>query len=588
MKQTHRLSRYRLSVLLLAFLALFGCLPLLVQALSGTIRNQGVFARQEQEKLTRNIELLRQDAVGDLAAVRRQLAQVTEGMGAIPTDGSVSETAAQNWIASYLRSFQDTTANHFATRIVDLINGRAQRSTVPEIQAVMDQALDRVLGGEELPYALVPRGLDEDPLVVVTEVVRKPGGREPAYVLQATVPLPIRRNHLDEVYLIDLRARGRVVWATNTEADLVWRAIQQSAVVKSFLALPRDHDIIPVLEYPLRIGAKVTPMIGQATRLGVTGWGLVVQQRSADAFVELRRLIKDSLITLLVMLLLAVALGAVASRLITKPIERLAQTTHAIAHGQFGERVEPVGFGSELADLAASFNRMSAQIRDHVERLRHAAQLNRDLFIGSIRALLAAIEAKEPYTRGHTERVASYSQAVARHLNLTREFQERVWIAGLLHDVGKIGIEDRVLKKGDRLTDEEYAEMKRHPVIGAEIMASIDLLKDTLPAIRWHHEDWDGSGYPDRLRGEEIPLMARIVAVADTFDAITTQRVYQNPYTNEQALAIITKLIGKRFDPQVANAFLAANAAGDIRAAQPAVEAELRAVAPTEVVGAHS
>ena len=143
--------------------------------------------------------------------------------------------------------------------------------------------------------------------------------------------------------------------------------------------------------------------------------------------------------------------------------------------------------------------------------------------------------------------------------------QHRVWVGALLHDVGKIGIEDRILKKGGVLTDDEYEQMKLHPVIGAEIMSRIEQLREMIPAIRWHHEAWNGAGYPDGFVADKTPLMARIVAVADTFDAITTNRPYQRAYETEFAVKRITELAGQRFDAKVVSAFLQAFKAGEVK-----------------------
>jgi len=223
---------------------------------------------------------------------------------------------------------------------------------------------------------------------------------------------------------------------------------------------------------------------------------------------------------------------------------------------------------------------MAAHVEDHVGRLREAANKNRELFISSIRAFAAAIDAKDPYTRGHSERVAELSRAISRALGMNEEFQQRLWIGALLHDIGKIGIEDRILKKSGVLTPEEFELMKTHPSVGAEILQPIDALREMLPAVKWHHESWNGRGYPDRLKGEAIPLMARIVAVADTFDAITTSRPYQAAYERAYAADLITQLAGSRFDAKVVTAFLRAFEGGALmqevhERARPDLEVEL-------------
>jgi HD-GYP domain-containing protein (c-di-GMP phosphodiesterase class II) len=154
--------------------------------------------------------------------------------------------------------------------------------------------------------------------------------------------------------------------------------------------------------------------------------------------------------------------------------------------------------------------------------------------------------------------------AIARHLGLNQEEVFRVRISAILHDVGKLGIRDGILNKPGGLTDEEFAVMKRHTDIGAQIMSPIRMLKDIIPGIRNHHEAWNGSGYPDRLQEEEIPMVARIIGVADTFDAMTTNRPYQKAMTLEVVLDKMRSMAGSRFDPAVIEGFLAAVAAGDI------------------------
>ena len=170
--------------------------------------------------------------------------------------------------------------------------------------------------------------------------------------------------------------------------------------------------------------------------------------------------------------------------------------------------------------------------------------------------------------------MANFSRTIARHLELSEELQHQVWVGALLHDVGKIGINDSILGKGGVLTPEEYEQMKQHTVIGAEILSPIDQLREMLPAVRWHHESWDGTGYPDGLGAEEIPLIARIVSVADSFDAITVSRPYQRFRPIDEAVRMITNLTDRRFDTEVVEAFMAAYEGGEIRVQKHTKEPE--------------
>ena len=177
-----------------------------------------------------------------------------------------------------------------------------------------------------------------------------------------------------------------------------------------------------------------------------------------------------------------------------------------------------------------------------------------------------ALDLRDRETEGHSLRVTEMGVRLARAMGMSEEEVERVHLSGIIHDVGKIGIEDKILRKPAALTDDEYEIMKQHPRKGEHILAAVPLLKDMAGAGLMHHENWDGSGYPDGLKGEQIPLFARIVAVADTFDAITTNRPYQQAYSLKFAVETITRLTGGRFDAKVVTAFLRAFEAGEIRA----------------------
>jgi HD-GYP domain-containing protein (c-di-GMP phosphodiesterase class II) len=208
---------------------------------------------------------------------------------------------------------------------------------------------------------------------------------------------------------------------------------------------------------------------------------------------------------------------------------------------------------------------MSEELERFVEDLKRAADENRALFMGSIQMLAGAVDEKDPYTRGHSDRVTRYSLLIAKEMKLDNTFMETLQISAQLHDVGKIGIEDHILKKPGALTEEEFEVMKTHTTKGANILRPVTQLAEMLPGIELHHEALDGRGYPYGLKGDQIPLLARVIAVADTFDALTTNRPYQQAHTPEQALGIIKGLAGKRLDPVAVTALLAVYERGEIK-----------------------
>jgi putative nucleotidyltransferase with HDIG domain len=178
--------------------------------------------------------------------------------------------------------------------------------------------------------------------------------------------------------------------------------------------------------------------------------------------------------------------------------------------------------------------------------------------------LAGAVDEKDPYTRGHSDRVTRYSVIIARELGLSNEEVEKIRIAAQLHDVGKIGIEDRILKKPGALTPEEFDIMKTHTTKGANILRPVEQLREMLPGIELHHESLDGRGYPHGLKGDHIPLVARIITVADTFDAMTTNRPYQAAMEPDYVIRIITSLVHTKFDPKVVAALTSAHHKGEL------------------------
>lgn len=180
----------------------------------------------------------------------------------------------------------------------------------------------------------------------------------------------------------------------------------------------------------------------------------------------------------------------------------------------------------------------------------------KELFIQTSFALAIAIEKRDPYTGGHTKRVLDYSLQIGKVLGLRGKEIEGLKISAILHDIGKIGIPDSILAKPTTLTAKEFRKIKEHPVIGAEILRGISGMDRIVNAIKYHHERWDGKGYPENLKGEEIPLWARIISIADTFDALTTSRPYRGRISEKEAIEEIEKNIGKQFCPHCGEAFL--------------------------------
>jgi putative nucleotidyltransferase with HDIG domain len=244
------------------------------------------------------------------------------------------------------------------------------------------------------------------------------------------------------------------------------------------------------------------------------------------------------------------------ARGITRPVRRLVEGTQQTAGGSFGIQV-PVEGPPEIAELARTFNDASSRLhRYDVENKQLLAAVERG-YLETLRALVNAIEAKDPYTAGHSQRTAEVAVAIAQEMKLPDDQLTEIEFGGLLHDIGKIGIAEQILRKPAVLDEAEMKVMRGHPAIGDAIVHDIDLLKKIRPMVRNHHERFDGSGYPDGLRGDEIPLGARIIAVADTYDAITSDRVYQPGRPPNEAVPILKRLSGVTLDQQVVDALFA-------------------------------
>ncbi len=566
------LSRLPLRHLVLLTLLLSGIVPLAVSSLLLVRQNRDILETQEKSYLTRSAQFLSVELSGSLATARDQLRQLGETMMSLPAEGGIDGQLASPWLQQRVAAFLEAHPSFLVMRVLNQAGSGPQFAAAPvsaEGLEALQGAFRELSDSDRLAYRFVTDPGSGRPAAVVALAL----GPERDLVLEGVVEVGSLAAFFEEqaqgdvgVFLID--RVGRVLWSEGSTEE-VDQAIANADLVRDFVNVPLNLTA----EYPLEIGGEEHEMLGRVSPVAEPGWGVVVQKPAATAFGAARQMVLQTALSTAVLIVLASILAAWVSRRISRPIQELTETSHEIATGNFGKRVEVAGVGSEIQQLGRDFNQMSEHVQGYVERLQKAAQANRELFIGSMRAFVAAIDAKDPYTRGHSERVAAHSRTIAKRLGLDSDMQHRVWVGALLHDVGKIGIEDRILKKGGVLTDDEYEQMKLHPVIGAEIMRRIEQLREMIPAIRWHHEAWNGAGYPDGLLADKIPLMARIVGIADTFDAITTNRPYQRAYETEFAVKRITELAGQRFDAKVVSAFLQAYKAGEVQVRKITAEA---------------
>ena len=389
----------------------------------------------------------------------------------------------------------------------------------------------------------------------VFKAVQQPTSKSERELLNAGLPV---------VFVVDQNGRAvahpdaSVAFAQKPMTDLKvvedWQesGLQVQSALSPFTVV-RDGRKVEML------GSYATAELDKNARLGV-----IAIQDEAAALASVTDMRWQTLWISLGSALLVLLIGFFFAQKLSDPVRELAAGAHRIASGDFSQRIE-VKSRTELGDLGNSFNVMTDQIERYIRDLQNSARENRELFLGTVKSLAAAIDGKDPYTRGHSERVSRMSVAIAQRLGLHDDECEKIRISALLHDVGKIGIDDSILKKPAALTDEEYEIMKQHPQKGYKIMSQIPAMKEFLAGMYMHHEMVNGQGYPQGLKGDDIPLMGRIVAVADTFDAMTTDRPYQKAMKFEDALSRIESFVGTRYDPAVVSALSEACREGQIR-----------------------
>ena len=317
-------------------------------------------------------------------------------------------------------------------------------------------------------------------------------------------------------------------------------------------ALPANVTALIGQEQPVRLmetlaghqyGVLFTDWTMRGTLLGYLSVALPADSLNASI-----AQINGVLILLFVLAaLLTLLIGGVLANRISRPIEQLVASTRAVAGGNLSHRASVRG-RDEIGYLALSFNEMTASLEAKTRALEES-------YFASMEALARALDARDASTFGHSARVAAISMELADALDLPTSQREALRRAALLHDIGKIGVNDRILRKPGPLSTAELAEIREHPLTGYDMLRGLPFLQESLAAVRHHHERWDGTGYPDRLKGEAIPLIVRILSVADVFDATSSKRPYRTGESLHFARQVIKEGAGTQLDPRVVKAF---------------------------------
>jgi len=297
-------------------------------------------------------------------------------------------------------------------------------------------------------------------------------------------------------------------------------------------------------------GTGKEAVVAAYTLVPEVDWGIVSEQPVVQAYRQVEAMEQRILLGLGGAILVACILAATFSRNLTRPLKNFTSKALELANGKFGAEVD-IRQKNELGELAQTFNYMSKQLMAYDQENRRLYESLEQGYLETIVALANSIDSKDAYTRGHSQRVGDVAVEIGRELNLPERQLKQLQYGGILHDIGKIGIVESILCKQSRLTDAEMAIMREHPAIGDSIIGPVSFLAGVRTCVRSHHERWDGTGYPDKIKGEDIPLLARIVACADTFDACTSTRPYQKAMPLEQAMQILDKLSGAQLDPKV-------------------------------------
>jgi putative nucleotidyltransferase with HDIG domain len=565
--------RVRILYLILLILIGISALPLWFYGSMMVTRNREILETQQRilqysisQSLSREISLYLENTQQRLREFFEEVTPLAAGVGGM-------KYATDPRLRNALQQFaSDSPEVLYATAL----NKEARGVQAGSFNATTDAFLRKALESGFLaasqgalyqsdPITIVRNGKSEPVVVWARPVVAKGQFQGVIATVVTLAPLLERLTEAKqaglEAYIVD--NSGRLVASNNPEKNVAGKDMVDVPIVQKFLAwrgMARASETIP---FDLADGRETVAMLGTYSPIQNWNWGVFVQRKLSEAFYEVDQMRRDTMLVGVLVIILSLIIAVLSAKFITRPLDSLTRTARSIAQRDYTQRAD-IRSRTEIGELAATFNLMADDIQHYISDLKSASEENRKLFIDAIEMIAAAVDAKDPYTKGHSGRVSQYSVILARELGLPDEEVDKIRVSATLHDVGKIGVEDRVLKKPGVLTNEEFDIMKRHTIMGFEIVRQVKRLTEMLPGIRWHHESLNGRGYPDGLTGDELPLMVRIIAVADTFDAITTDRPYQAGREFPQALEILRKHAGSKYDPIVVDAMHAAYSKGEL------------------------
>ena len=545
---------------LLLLMLVASVVPTVMVGLLAVSEMREMLIRDAQELSVERVKVVRVKA----EAVLEEPTRAALGLARIPGFFSLGLGEQRSHLAAVLNQRRDITA-------LTVFDARGERLPGLQAFAVKDVPPTEVAEHEQRAKALLAE-LSDGPRY--SEVYRGQATHAPGVTVAFAVGNPVRGYVAAELSLDGLRevllqekvgssgfayvtdragrlVSGPLLPGTRTGLDVSGRPAVQDLL--QTLHDSRDSKLLGELFHVGNFGTGASRVVGAYMMLPEPGWAVVSEEPMDFAYAQVRTMERKVLLGVFAALVVALALAALFSRNVTRPLKGFMAAALKIAQGQFGTRFE-LKSKNELGELAQTFNYMSQQLLAYDAETRGLYSSLEEGYLETIVALANSIDSKDAYTRGHSQRVADTAVDIGRELGLHERELKHLRYGGILHDIGKIGIVESILVKQSRLTDEEMTVMREHPVIGDQIVEPISFLRSVRAAVRSHHERWDGNGYPDKLAGEAIPLIARIVACADTFDACTSTRPYSKAMPLPDALEVMAKLRGNQHDAKVVDA----------------------------------